>query len=389
VRDPYPTADSDAELRTAQQTILHLQQRLAEQQSTIDHLRATEQLYRDVFEIVQDYAFSFRVESGGTIVREWDTAGLERIAGYTRSEQAAEHGWESLIHPDDLPEANDALQRVLQGENLTITLRFLNKDGGIRWVRTQCCPVWDKQQERVTRFYGVGRDVTEEKVVQQQQARFMTNAMHELAHPVSSIIMRLYLMRRQPEKLPEHLDALEPLTEQMKRMIEDMREVSYLEQGLILLQKRPIDARDLFRDIVKRQESLASTRNVNLVFRHGEIPLSVMIDVERMAQAMSNMLANALNMTPANETVEIWVYGDPPDQPIHAVLRLYHHRLLMEADHPTLVFRPFHRASEGHLTHTGLELTLARELLRLHGGEATVIVDEHGKSLFHFRLPLN
>jgi two-component system sensor histidine kinase BaeS len=228
-----------------------------------------------------------------------------------------------------------------------------------------------------------------EKVTHEQQARFITNAMHELAHPVSSIIMRLYLMRQQPDRWSEHLDALQPVADRMKRMIEDMREVSYLEQGITYLHKQPIDARDLFKDVVKKQREFATTNKITLAFHHGEIPLPVLIDIERTTNAMSNMLENAINLTPPDETIEIWVYADPPDQPTHAVLRLYYHRLLMEADHPTLVFRPFHRASEGQLTHTGLELTIGRELVRLQGGDVSVEVDEQGKSLFHFRLPLN
>lgn len=345
-------------------------------------LREIGQQYRQALDLMHEFAYSFKVEADGTLICEWITMGFERMTGYTQAEVGGR--WVELFHTEDRANALAALQQVLQGQQTTATQRIVSKNGGVRWVRTINYPVRD-HRDSVVGFYGAGRDVTEEQIVQAQQARFITNAMHELSHPVSSILLRLYLMRKQPERLNEHLDALQPVAEQIKRMIEDMREVSYLEQGIIFLQKQIFDLQPVLTEIVRAHQPTAEARSIDIVYAESAEPLRVMADPGRIRQALTNLLVNSINLTVEGGTVEIRAYAE---HATHAVVYLRHHRLLIERDHPTLVFRPFHRASEGRATHTGLELTITREIMRLHGGEASVMVDDNERSVFHLWLPL-
>ena len=51
----------------------------------------------------------------------------------------------------------------------------------------------------------VVRDVSKEKALQQQKERFVAYASHELRTPITNLKTRLYLMRRQPERMDEHM----------------------------------------------------------------------------------------------------------------------------------------------------------------------------------------
>jgi two-component system sensor histidine kinase VicK len=280
------------------------------------------------------------------------------------------------------------MHSILNGEQVSAELRFVTKSGDARWVRSITCPIWDQVSGRVVGFYGAGRDVTEEKALKAQQARFITNAMHELSHPVTTILMRLYLMRKQPERLNEHLDALQPIANHLRRMIEDMREVSYLEQGIVFLQKRESVMQQLVATAVSSQEEKFKNRGVYSKLEMVNRPLPVLVDVERVHQAVSSLITNAINLTPEGETIHIQVFGEASDGLEYATVVLSHQGTFGEPDHPTLVFHPFYRASEGHFTHTGLELTITREIIKLHGGSVSIQVEPGNIRVFNVRLPL-
>jgi PAS domain S-box-containing protein len=75
------------------------------------------------------------------------------------------------------------------------------------------------------------RDISQDKILQDQKARFIANASHELRTPLTNVKTRLYLIRRQPEKLEEHLRVMELVANRMKTLIEDMLDVSRFGQG--------------------------------------------------------------------------------------------------------------------------------------------------------------
>jgi hypothetical protein len=92
--------------------------------------------YRTVSELMSDFAYSFRVEPVGAIAAEWVAGALEPITGFSMEELKSRGGWETLIHPEDLPfvmrqlkgqRAKDMVRQILafsrQGDLLEVVLR--------------------------------------------------------------------------------------------------------------------------------------------------------------------------------------------------------------------------------------------------------------------------
>lgn len=353
-------------------------------------IEKTLQRYNRVFDIMNEFAFFFQVAADGSLIREWWTKAFETISGFDTREIDAQGGWFYLVHPEDRDYALELVQMaIVRGDSKTSEIRINTKQGDVRWLRVIFFSIWDERHERVTQIYGSGQDITQEKALHAQQARFVTHAMHEFSHPVSSILMRLYLLRKQPERLSEHLDALQPVADHLRRMIEDMREYSSLEQGSVSLQRREIALQPLIHSVINAQEEKLEINDIQLAAYMPDAPLEAFVDMDRIQQALSRLLLNAINLTPTGHEIAVQLMGEPPDKPTHAIIILRHKGKALESDQSSIMFHPFYRASEGTFTHTGLELTIAREIIRLHGGTIEFRTESEDFNVFIIKLMLS
>jgi len=134
-------------------------------------LRASEERFRFISEMLSDYAYSFRVEADRRLVLEWIVGGFKRLTGFTPEEMKARGGWRVLVFPDDMPIALAHVERLLEGREDVREFRILRKDGGVRWVRHSGRPVWDEEAKRVARIYGAAEDITERKQAEEALRR--------------------------------------------------------------------------------------------------------------------------------------------------------------------------------------------------------------------------
>ncbi len=153
--------------------------------------------YRIVSELTSDYAFAYRVEPGGEMVREWVTGALLKISGFTAEDLETRGGWPSMIHPDDLMIPLGQFKTIMQGQPDTVEYRIITKSGAVRWTRDYARPEWDEQQQRVTHIYGAIQDITERKLAEQA----LENKNHQLE-----------LLLQIAQRLTASLDSQEVLT---------------------------------------------------------------------------------------------------------------------------------------------------------------------------------
>lgn len=140
----------------------------AAEHPALDLPRADE-LFRAFSELASDYyAYSLEVFEDGTLEWEWVSDSYERVTGFTPEESSERGGWQTLLHPDDLPGARDSFVRVLAGESTISELRIMTKSGDERHLRTYAHPVWDEQEGRVVRIFGAVHDITERKRAEQR-----------------------------------------------------------------------------------------------------------------------------------------------------------------------------------------------------------------------------
>jgi PAS domain S-box-containing protein len=133
-------------------------------------LRESEARYRNVTELISDYAYVLRVGEDGRPELEWvSEEGFTRVTGYTLADLAEIGSWpdfSTYTHADDIPIVKEHWQQLFAGKQSVVEYRLITKDGSTCWLRVHVYPEWDTVQDRVVYVYGVAQDITEQKLAE-------------------------------------------------------------------------------------------------------------------------------------------------------------------------------------------------------------------------------
>jgi len=215
---------------------------------------------------------------------------------------------------------------------------------------------------------------------------FLAVASHELRTPITPLKLQLEGLRHMAENLDERarerVDRAVRQTERLARLAEGLLDVSRLASGRLDLEPEEVDLNDLVGEVVDdlRDEANRSGSAVRVV--RAESALGRW-DRTRIAQAVSNLLSNALK----------YGKGLPVEVEVHVQARSFHVAVRdggigIEPGSYERIFERFERAvpakSYGGL---GLGLYVAREIARAHHGEIRVTSEEGQGSTFTLVLP--
>ncbi len=228
------------------------------------------------------------------------------------------------------------------------------------------------------------RDITTEKQLQEQKTRFIANASHELRTPLTNIKTRMYLMRKQPERMNEHALALERAADRMAELVEDLLDITRFERGVIQLYREEVDLQKLVVDVAEAQQEEAARKRINLAMEAPTEVVRASIDQKRMTQVITNLVTNAINYTPEGGNVSVKLLKDDEHE---ALIRVEDTGIGISPENLSRVFEPFFRVNENAGRGTGLGLSISREIVSLHGGELAVESQLGAGSAFIVKLP--
>ena len=233
------------------------------------------------------------------------------------------------------------------------------------------------------RSVSVVRDISREKALQLQRSNLVAYASHELRTPITNLKTRLYLLRRRPEYLDDHLVILDEVTERMRQLVEDLLDISRLEHGLIPLRRETINLQDVIQAVVVLQEPEAARKNLDLHWQHPDQPVFVSADRERLIQVITNLVTNAINYTPANGTVSVVIREEDGS----AQIAVEDTGIGIASENLPYIFQPFYRVVS-EVEGTGLGLSIAKEIVEMHEGTLSVRSQPGKGSIFTITLPL-
>lgn len=211
---------------------------------------------------------------------------------------------------------------------------------------------------------------------------------HDLRNPLTGVVMGLKMLRFQLE--PDHsgheiLEGIELAAERQGRLIRDLTDVVSIEAGRLSIERRPRHVAALLRAAIRPFEQVARARQITLEREVDEGLPPVSVDRDRIIQVLSNLLDNALRVSPpgGRVRVEAAAHGDR----LRIIVRDTGPGI--PEDERELVFERFWRGSAGGgSAGSGLGLAIARGIVESHGGEIGVDSEPGAGSTFHFSLPL-
>jgi signal transduction histidine kinase len=216
------------------------------------------------------------------------------------------------------------------------------------------------------------------------KAEFISIAAHELRTPLTSIVGYLDLFSEGrfgdlPPMLERPLSSVRRNAHRLKRLVDDMLDVSRIEAGRMVLRREPVDLGEVVRDVVTELLPLARARKQQLQTQIDKIePLDA--DRDKLHQIAVNLVSNAIRYTPESGEIAIGVDEAPRERYPGgwARLRVRDNGIGIAEEDRQRIFDPFlHPRPAKHHTSTGpdsagLGLYIARGLIELHGGLITV-----------------
>jgi len=218
------------------------------------------------------------------------------------------------------------------------------------------------------------------------QQTFIADASHELRTPLTVIRGQLEVLAAQPDPPAQEVRRTERVVQgevaRMSRLVEDLLLLANSEQPTFL-RRVPLDLRSFVRDVWEATSHIAD-RNFEL----GPVASGILIaDGDRLAQALRNLLANAVDYTAAPDgTIRLSVEPSGEGRV----------RFLVEDDGPGIpaaererIFERFHRAATARRSSTGagLGLSIVRAIAEGHGGTARAGESPLGGALIELDLP--
>lgn len=232
------------------------------------------------------------------------------------------------------------------------------------------------------------RDISEEKALQAQKDSFITNASHELRRPLANLKARLYLLKQQPERLAEHVGKIERAVDAMALLVQALVDVSQLQRSGVTLVPRPITLQDVLAQALDRSRPTAARRKITLRSAWVETPITVTGDYQWLTESLGYVVSHALLLAEAEATLTIRLIPPANESAREATITLTGVGRHLEPDALAHVFEPFAAPSEGDVPNTGLELTIARQVIVQHGGTITIESDSSRGTIYTICLPV-
>jgi len=293
---------------------------------------------------------------------------------------------------------------VAAGRFVHCELPACRKDGSEVWLELRSAPIRDRAG-RVTHFITTQRDVTARRASQEAAERsslakslFLSRISHELLTPLNSLIGF-------PEMLVDgHFGPLNDgqrqavtnilaAAEQLRRLLQDLLDLTRLESGRLQLDRAPFDLGALLADLAVPVSEAAGRKGLTLEVDVARDLPQVEGDPVRLKQVALNLLDNAVKYTSSGGWIKLRAWAEPTPGGAPPLVRLAVADSgigIKQEDHERL-FRMFEQA-DSSLTRrqpgTGLGLALVRRLVALHGGRAWVESRGEGQgSTFHVEIP--
>jgi signal transduction histidine kinase len=216
----------------------------------------------------------------------------------------------------------------------------------------------------------------------QAKDEFLAVLGHELRNPLSPIVASLDLMDMRDEQGARQERAImRRQVTHLKRLVDDLLDVSRIASGKLQLERRPLDLADTVRHAVAALPGHAITLDApDTVWIEG--------DDSRLVQVLSNLLSNAARFGSTATSVSLHADAGAGT----ATLAVQDNGIGMDAGLLSRVFEPFYQAPQQLARRTGglgLGLAIVRKIVELHGGTVSASSAGPGQgSRFEVVLPL-
>ena len=307
------------------------------------------------------------------------------------------------IHPQEaLPQVMESFAKQAQGLVTLVTDTPVKRaDGSVFFADINATGI-ELENERYV--IGVFRDITRHKQVESDlkaakeaaetanraKDQFIAVLSHELRTPLTPALATVAALLHQEDTTNSTRSDLEMVRRNLEleaKLIEDLLDVTRIARGKINLEMEPVDIHDPLRAALEicRADMLAKNQAITTSFQCKES--HVLGDAPRLQQIFWNLLGNAVKFTPVGGSISI----RSANSGNKIRIEIADTGVGIPAEYLPRLFRPFEQGEQTknrRFGGLGLGLSLAKNLVELHGGRLTVASDGKDKGAV-FTVELN
>ncbi len=250
-----------------------------------------------------------------------------------------------------------------------------------------------KDTEEIIGAVVVINDITKEKRLDKLRTDFVANISHELRTPLS--FLQGYVeaildgLAQTEAEREEYLQIILEETLRLRRLVNELLDLTQMESGQITLNSEPVDLGVLLKTIKRKFEPAANELNIALTLELPTEPPVVHVDQDRIEQALINLLDNAFRYTRGGQvTIKAESLSNNKTQ-----IQIRDNGKGIAVDQLPYVFDRFYKVdkartrSDQGIGGTGLGLSIVKNIINAHGEEISVNSQLGKGTIFTFSVP--
>jgi PAS domain S-box-containing protein len=363
---------------------------ITEQKQAEDALRESEERYRLIFENTQDIIIIFDLEGRYRYI----SPSIERTLGY-KPERLMGVDLASLVHPDDLPIAQEGFAKSLSGQQAgPVAYRARHSDGQWLYLEVGINATFKNGTPHL--FVAIAHDITERRKMEQRKDDFIALAGHELKTPITSLKAHAQLLRRRLEQSNDseiaqytvrQLVRMDEQLGKLNELVDGLLDVSRMEAGKLDYAMREVAVDELLAETVEDLQRLSDRHTIILEDLDQVVGVKVHADRDRVGQVLTNLIMNAIKYSPNGDKVIVSSKHDESQ----VTVSVQDFGLGIAESDQEKIFERFVQVGGPRAQRQlglGLGLYICSEIIKRHNGRIWVESQLDNGSTFHFTLPL-
>jgi two-component system phosphate regulon sensor histidine kinase PhoR len=240
-------------------------------------------------------------------------------------------------------------------------------------------------------------DVTKQREAEQAKSDFTAQIVHDLRGPLSGIQGTLeFVLSQEGTKIDSlYSDLLQEAqreSERMMSLINEILDFSKIQSGSFSVEGEPVRVAGVLKRAVRSLQSVASRDEIFLLSAHGRDIPQIIGSVEKLTQAVINLISNSLKFTPKKGLISVGAQivrnGDVADS---IVVTVTDSGMGIKAEEVDRIFEKYKQSGNKSFRGgggTGLGLYIVKQIVEAHGGEVSVASIEGVGTSMVLRLPV-
>lgn len=366
---------------------ISIRNEITQRKEAEEKLAASEEKYRLLYE---NAPIGIVIVNPEAVILECNNY-LLKLLGYTREEMVGKKSF-SFIHEDFIEYKSHALSKLFSGEikRFYIEEKRRTKEGNYIWIGCYSNAITDETGKIVYRLDFV-TDIentkrTEEGLLKLDQSKntILNIVAHDLRTPISGItnLARLMLKKEKDEECQKYLKLMEDSGNHSMTIIQDILEISQLEQEVSLVDTESTELNSFLRDCIYVFQFQAKQKSIQIQFRTSVERIFHDINRDKMRRVFSNLLSNAIKFSYEKGIVEIHLYRESQ----RTIIKIQDQGIGIPSEMQTVLFEKFSSArrvgTKGEYS-IGLGMSIVKEIIDKHRAKIRIESEENkGTSVY-------